>query len=324
MGIRDNVGLVEMKGYFMSFVRTDSQGNVLWHQAYENQTELVKGRQVNKHSVTSVLQTSDGGFILGGSKKGYDNGFYTAAWLMKTDSDGNRLWIKYYRNEGDDDGYINSIEKVMEMGPDNFLFVGLSEGAIIAKTDSMGNIQWTKTYNSSIRFHSMLKTKRGDFVFAGYQGDFEEYETTACVMKLDVVFNTVCYWKYENYSGLSIEDSEDDGYLFTNRVNYGNSLIKTDLEGNVEWTCKSNGWIQSAIRTEDGKYVLTGKITHPEPDKSEDGTYIMVESIALNPTIETGQHTEIISTDLTAAAFVITVVIGAGITVIFILKERKR
>ncbi|MGD2066953.1 MAG: hypothetical protein PVI43_07295, partial [Candidatus Bathyarchaeota archaeon] len=159
IGVKDNVGLVEMRGYFISLVKTDSQGKVLWHQAYENQTELTRyGTQQNRLSVKSVLQTSDGGFVLGGSKQGHDNNanhyYYYEAWLMKTDADGNRLWMNYYGTERYDKEYsyryyendtINIVDRIVETAPDGFLFTGYIDGAIIVKTDSMGNIQWTKT-----------------------------------------------------------------------------------------------------------------------------------------------------------------------------------
>jgi hypothetical protein len=62
----------------------------------------------------------------------------------------------------------NGVQQIVETADNGFLFAGYLDGAIIVKTDSMGKVQWTKTYDD-ISFRSMLKTKEGDFVFAGYQ-----------------------------------------------------------------------------------------------------------------------------------------------------------
>ena len=55
----DHLGLA-IYGYFTSFVKTDSEGNVLWNQPYENQTDVTPASvQVSRFSVNSVIQTSD-------------------------------------------------------------------------------------------------------------------------------------------------------------------------------------------------------------------------------------------------------------------------
>ena len=123
----------------------------------------------------------------------------------------------------------------------------------------------------------MLKTKEGNFVFAGYHGEYEK----AYVVKLDAAFNTVWSRTYEKYSFFSIEDSVDDGYLFI----YGDSLIKTDLEGSIKWTYNSNGSISSAVKTMDGAYTLTGNIIHPTDKTRYEITDIMVERLALKSSI---------------------------------------
>jgi hypothetical protein len=324
-------------GHFISLARTDSQGNILWDQTYEKlKTDVPDNVTSNSISVTSAIQSSDGGFVLGGTQSTYVGyqGYhvYYKAWLMKTDSMGNMLWINYYGEKerpvmehyGDP---RNSVQKIVETPDNGFLFAGYLDGANIIKTDSQGNVQWTKTYDD-IRFRSMLKTEEGAFVFAGYQGAYE----SAFVVKLDSAFNALWNKTFDEYSACSIKEGVDDGYLFTNYVNSGNSLFKTDLEGNVEWIYKSNGSISSAIQTKDGKYALTGSINDPEAagkTMSEgDITDIMVEMFALKPSVspsptlspeptESGQSTIIL-----VVALIVTVsVVGLSLLVYF--KKRK-
>ncbi len=322
----DHLGL-PIYGYFISLVETDSEGNVLWNQPYENQTDVTPTSvQRSRLSVNSVVQTNDGGFVLGGTKQGYEHyDYYYEAWLMKTDSSGNMLWINYYGVEEENDGTMqNGFQNIVETDDKGFLFAGYLDGAIIVKTDSMGKIQWTKTYND-IRFGSMLKTKEGDFVFAGYQGRYEK----AYVMKLDAAFNIVWNRAYEDYSSFSIEDSVNDGYLFTNFVYGGHSLIKTDLKGNIEWTYNSNCSIRSAIQTKDGAYALTGNIEHPDTPSRGAVTDIMVERLASKPSmtpLPTSSpepiETWLFTTILVASFVIIVVVVGIGL--LFYFKKRKR
>jgi hypothetical protein len=170
----------------------------------------------------------------------------------------------------------------------------------------------------------MLKTKEGDFVFAGYQGEYEG----AYAVKMDATFNTVWNRKYENYSAFSIKGSVDDGYLFTSSIYGGQSLIKTDLDGNINCIYRSEGYILSAIQTKDGKYVLTGKIEHPDTPARGDVTDIMVERVALKPSvttlptsspelIESGQFTTIL-----IATSVVTAVVVC-VTLLLYFKKRK-
>jgi hypothetical protein len=315
--------------YFVSLAKTDAQGNVLWSHTYTNLTQVTPNNvQSSRISVNSALQTQDGGFVLGGyqwNASGYKN--YYKAWLMKTDSSGNMLWINYYGDEEANDGTIqNSVQKVVETADNGFLFAGYLDGAVIVKTDSMGKIQWTKTYDN-IRFHSMLKTKEGNFVFAGYQGEYEK----AYVMKLDAAYNTMWNRTYENYSAFSIKASADDGYLFTSYIHNGKSLIKTDLEGNIKWTYKSEGSISSAIQTKDGAYALTGNIKDPDAagkTMSEgDITDIMVERLASKPSLSITHSPEIpdsISLIILLIAVITALLVIATLFSVLLLRKRKR
>ncbi|MEZ5145905.1 MAG: hypothetical protein R2759_02160 [Bacteroidales bacterium] len=75
-------------------LKTDSLGNYQWHQLY--------GGYWAEHG-TNVIETPDGGYLLGGYfwKPGYDHS--QDAMLIKTDSLGNEEWTNYYGNPDVDD-----------------------------------------------------------------------------------------------------------------------------------------------------------------------------------------------------------------------------
>jgi hypothetical protein len=79
--------------YFISLAKADSQGNILWGQTYENLTEVIPNNVQNSRiSVNSAIQTSDGGFVLGGYQwNASGTGYRYKAWLLKTDASDNML-----------------------------------------------------------------------------------------------------------------------------------------------------------------------------------------------------------------------------------------
>lgn len=92
-----------MTGYTKSFgagladiylVKTDSAGNLVWSQTYGGASD---------DEGNSVRQTTDGGYIIAGTTQSYGSGGVDA-YLIKTDSTGNKQWDDTYGGTGFDDG----------------------------------------------------------------------------------------------------------------------------------------------------------------------------------------------------------------------------
>ena len=85
-------------------VKTDSNGNKEWDKTFGGTiTELAR----------SVRQTSDGGYILAGCTGSYGAGSLDA-WLVKTDSDGNKEWDMTFG--GTDDDRAQSVHQTSDGG----------------------------------------------------------------------------------------------------------------------------------------------------------------------------------------------------------------
>jgi hypothetical protein len=69
-------------------IKTDANGNELWNESY--------GGKDSSEEAYSVVQTSDGGYILAGHKGYFFGAEKSDAWLIKTDMNGNMQWNKTF------------------------------------------------------------------------------------------------------------------------------------------------------------------------------------------------------------------------------------
>src|SRR6185436_3134302 len=110
-------------------VKTDSLFNKLWDKRYGG---------LNDDVLKTIQQTSDGGFLLGGSSgspisgdKSENNLGGSQTWIFKTDSLGNKLWDKTIFTTGNDYYYNNAIQN--------------SDGCYMTATSTMAGIGGYKT-----------------------------------------------------------------------------------------------------------------------------------------------------------------------------------
>ncbi len=112
--------------------KLDSSGNIIWQKTY------------GEGIITSIQQTSDGGYVLAGSYGG--DGL-----LMKLDGNGNTVWRKSYGGDG-----IDSINTVKQTSDGGYTMIGNTTSfgpgifdVWVLKLDSTGGIIWQKTYGES-------------------------------------------------------------------------------------------------------------------------------------------------------------------------------
>ena len=153
-------------------LKTDSLGNYQWHQLY--------GGYWAEHG-TNVIETPDGGYLLGGYfwKPGYDHS--QDAMLIKTDSLGNEEWTNYYGNPDVDDDMA-----LLALADDgNYLVATLYGEWIIApeartgriyliKVDTNGDIIWAKKISPkmyALYIKNLRQTTDGNLIASGFYID---------------------------------------------------------------------------------------------------------------------------------------------------------
>ena len=160
-------------------MKLDSAGNVTWQKTY-----VGSGSQ----QVRSIQQTTEGGYVVGGSTSSSGAGA-ADAWIIKLDSNGNITWQKTYGGSSGDTLY--SIQETTDgdyvAAGDTGSFGAGGKDAWIIKLDSTGNVTWQKTYGESnweVMF-SIQETTNGGYVAAGLTANLDIFKSDVFVLSLD-------------------------------------------------------------------------------------------------------------------------------------------
>ena len=152
--------------YQIWIIKTDGNGNEEWAKFF--------GEPGYDEIGYTIYQTSDNGYIIGGTSYLSEGKINKDGIFLKIDQYGTLQWKNYYG--GTDDEYPYDC---LETKDGEYLFTGyVSDKTFLVKTDTNGNILWNKTFND-FKTYSLDETKDGGYVLAG----FKTYDIV--VMKTD-------------------------------------------------------------------------------------------------------------------------------------------
>ncbi|MBK9731070.1 MAG: putative metal-binding motif-containing protein [Chitinophagaceae bacterium] len=137
--------------------KTDAFGIKQWDKRYGGN---------GKEELFSVIQTTDGGYLLGGHTASTVSGDQTQVsrggrdyWIVKTDSVGNKLWDKRFGGDADDE-----LRNTFQTADGGYLLIGESKSGIsgektqsnhgdfdlwLVRTNAGGNLVWEASYGGS-------------------------------------------------------------------------------------------------------------------------------------------------------------------------------
>ncbi|OGW53609.1 MAG: hypothetical protein A2Y81_06685, partial [Nitrospirae bacterium RBG_13_43_8] len=248
-------------------LKLDDNGNVQWQKTYGG---------AGYDYANSIQQTLDGGYIVAGSSKSFENACiweFRDLWILKLDGNGNVQWQKSYGFTcGKNDAY--SVQQTSDGG---FIVAGETyysdTNVLVLKLDGNGNVQWQKSYGSTSHEHaySIQQTLDGGYIVVGSTNSFGAAGSDAWVLKLDGSGNVQWQKTYggplDEYAN-SIQQTLDGGYIMTGNTNSfgaGNSdtwVLKLDGSGNMQWQKTYGGSnLDSAYsiqQTLDGGFIVAG------------------------------------------------------------------
>jgi len=252
-------------GFDVYLLKTDSSGNSLWSKTFGG---------INDDFAYSVQETSDGGYIIAAKTESFGAGNFDV-YLIKTDANGDSLWIKTFGGSNIDDGTC-----VRQTTDGGYILVGntTSFGAgsadvFLIKTDASGDTLWSKTLGDTSVDIALtgMQTSDGGYMILGYTYSFGAGGMEACLIKTDAnggLAWSKSYGSIDNDVAYYGQQTSDDGYIIsgtTNSYGAGNFdviLIKTDLNGDTLWT-RSFGGIDNdqghfVQQTVDTGYIVAG------------------------------------------------------------------
>jgi len=220
----------------------------------------------------SVLQTTDGGYIVSGWTDTYGAGDYDY-YLVKTNSYGDTLWTKTYGTNRDDRAGC-----VIQTADGGYIISGFSlpvndtlGDIYFIKLNAQGDTIWSKRYwgANDHRAYMVQETEDGGFIISGSTYAYGASYLDILLMKTDSLGDTL--WT-KTYGGDSIEQgfalpTTDGGYIISGSTSsYGAGgadiyLIKTNSQGDTLWTQTYGGSGEEegyAFPTTDGGYIVSG------------------------------------------------------------------
>ena len=245
-------------------VKTDSLGIKQWDKRFGG---------TDYDWLSSLQQTSDGGYILGGFSSSGISGDKTQPswggrdyWIVKTDSLGIKQWDK--RFGGTDEDYLFSVKQTSDGG---YILGGYSYSGIggdktqsswgsndywIVKTDSLGIKQWDKRYGGINEdfLYSLQQTTDGGYILGGISASGISGDKTQAswggydlwIVKIDSIGTQ--QWD-KRFGGSDVEDAVgnltqtiDGGYLIGGNSYSNISGDKTENNPGLEqtWVVKTD------------------------------------------------------------------------------------
>jgi len=196
---------------------------------------------------TSIIQTSDGGYITVGNAKSSDfdfegNPYLSSIWVVKLSNDGEIEWKKLLGG-----GFMS---KIIQNTKGNYIISATTlTYAWIAEIDNMGNLIWQKSYGGSNLndLNSIIQTPEGGYLFVGQtasmDGDLENINIPpykmGWIVKIDSI-GTIEWQKmvggtiYEKLNNVTL--TSDNGYIIAGMATSNGG----DVQGNNWFEC---AWI---------------------------------------------------------------------------------
>lgn len=223
----------------------------------------------------SAKQTTDKGYIIGGSTSGAGNGS-TDVYIVKTDSLGQQKIKKTFGGLNIDKGIC--IRQTKDTG---YIIVGYTNSfgaggydVYLIKTDSSLNELWAKTYGGTDwDFGNCVEqTTDGGFIICGstysYGRGNEDYYLIKTNINGDTLWTKTFGGTKEDVANSVIQTS-DGGYILTGTTkSMGDSLgdfytIKTNALGDTIWTNKFGGshldYGNDILESQYGGYIVGGE-----------------------------------------------------------------
>jgi hypothetical protein len=238
----------------------------------------------------NVHQTHDGGYVVS-SPVGLSADTSCMA-LIKTDSLGDTLWVRFYGHGADrtDGGYSCMTRDNGYAILGHFSSQETDWDIVVLRTDSLGDTLWSFVYAGPGLDNgvAIIPTFDRGFAITGHISDASRW---ACgLMKLDSTGHMSWLRIYEvpgslGAKGYSVQQMPDSGFVIAGHENDTTHhpwlyLVRTDPQGETLWTRAYDPELllsigQSICVTRDSGYAITGIGNDPDTTIHRSATFLM-------------------------------------------------
>jgi hypothetical protein len=251
--------------YDVLLIKTNPEGDTLWTKKYGGIEDDV--------GISVIKAISDSGYIILARTLSF-NADYDDTWLIRTNSAGDTLWTKLYREPG-----WNNPESIQLTQDSCYIIAGWTEYLAspkyhpwLIKTDSSGAILWSAVYSGIADIvYGLEKTPDEGYIITGETTYYGDGNGDVILIKTDSEGDTVWTRAYGGAGydqGKFIKQTSDQGYIVIGHTSsfgtgdYDIFLIKTDAGGDTIWTKTYGGYEfetgNAVYQTPDNGYILTG------------------------------------------------------------------
>jgi hypothetical protein len=243
---------------------------VLW----DTTIAIGTSKNANMTICRSVIESADNGYVITGEN--YNDDGNSDLLLLKTDSQGKKLWDKTYGGPGydsgnciiqsDDGGYVI-------VGSLGYLATSDTQSLWVIKTDMTGNKIWEKTIDGPKwgQGIAIIRSLAGNYTILGNKASDDEEKYGLWLISIDSkgnrLWDKTFFGLGYDYGNSLIQTKEGDyiiiGATNSTREGYGNTwVIKTDSTGNKIWdktvvdTMNNSG--NSIVSANGGGFTIAG------------------------------------------------------------------
>lgn len=277
-------------------IKTDPFGNKQWDKTFGG---------AGYENITSIQQTTDGGYILGGCSESGVSGDKSQPtkgsidyWIVKTDPLGNKLWDQDFGGISYD--YLMSLQQTSDGG---YILGGFTDSGIsgdktqasqggvdywIIKTDALGNKLWDRDYGGfmSDDLYSIIQTSDGGYAMGGRSGSGIGGDKTQplwgfldfWIVKTDALGNVLWDKDIGGTTGQDefgiIKQTADGGFILsgTSYSNIGGDKTENNMGSEQSWVVKTDAF---GTRQWDKTLLTNGHDECGFAIQTFDGCYVM-------------------------------------------------
>jgi hypothetical protein len=233
------------KSYDLWLLKLDAQGEIEWQCRY--------GGNKDEYASNSVLQTYDGGYIIGGVTESFRYKSWSAwdPWILKLNSWGQIEWQHVYGGGG-----VSSIQQTLDGG---YIVGCASYDFLFLKLNSAGGVEWSKEFGGSEDewLRSVKQTVDGGYILTGETKSFGSGAIDILTLKLDpkggIIWQRV-HGGSEDDIAHCIYQTTDGRYILTGITDsFGLGaddllVLKLNMQGLTDQKCKLEGNVDVSVR----------------------------------------------------------------------------